>query len=305
MSVATRQMSRVTRQMSRKVAEVGQEKPFEFQMFLSVSKVVGADLLVQWLEGRDSWDYKRTLAFALLGSAYSGGFQYWLFVSKFTKWYPSTAQFTQRTFAGKLKDRQGITDMLKQIGIRNFVCVPLGYFPTFYFFQEFLNAPEFSNTQEPSGAIPPLGSAPIHLGNVLTGTLNRTWQKWKQQAWEDSSTLWCFWVPLDLLIFAGPLWLRLPLIHTGSAVWTGILSALRGAPASSSDAPGGPTTSASGAARDTTAGKTATANKVAAVSCIQPGAIKAHHHYTQSSTLRAMWYGAVPLYSAQWPRVYM
>lgn len=239
MLIQVEQMAQlVVRQASRTIAEYGIEKPFEFQLGISISKVVAADLFVQkCVEGQQGWDLRRSMAFAALGGFYSGGFQYWLFVNKFTKWYPSTASFTQRSVMDKLRDTRGTRDMMAQIAIRNFVCCPLFYFPSFYFFQELvtgqptprpLPTPKLHQQASPELLLPPLWTAPPQLGDAVLQAGQRTFCKWQANITEDASKMIAFWIPLDLMIFAGPLWLRLPLIHAGSLVWTGILSALRG-----------------------------------------------------------------------------
>lgn len=40
--------------------------------------------------------------------------------------------------------------------------------------------------------------------------------------------IWMLWIPGDMIIYAVPMWLRLPLNHALSFIWTCYLSFLRG-----------------------------------------------------------------------------
>ena len=40
--------------------------------------------------------------------------------------------------------------------------------------------------------------------------------------------MWALWIPGDLIVYAVPLWMRLPLNHGLSFIWTCYLSFLRG-----------------------------------------------------------------------------
>lgn len=46
--------------------------------------------------------------------------------------------------------------------------------------------------------------------------------------WTDVPQLVYVWVPTDIVCFSAPLWLRMPVRHVVSFVWTAYLSFLRG-----------------------------------------------------------------------------
>ena len=52
--------------------------------------------------------------------------------------------------------------------------------------------------------------------------------KYTTNAVEDNLSMWALWVPGDLIVYAVPLWMRLPLNHGLSFIWTCYLSFLRG-----------------------------------------------------------------------------
>lgn len=80
----------------------------------------------------DELDWKRNGIFVVFGFAYLGGFQYWLMVNKFSKWFPTRARFAQLTLGEKLKDTAGMMDALKMVAFDVFVHLPLIYFPCYY-----------------------------------------------------------------------------------------------------------------------------------------------------------------------------
>ena len=53
--------------------------------------------------------------------------------------------------------------------------------------------------------------------------------KYKTTFWVDNIGMLAFWLPADIVIYSVPIWIRLPLSHTISFMWTAILSAYRGA----------------------------------------------------------------------------
>jgi hypothetical protein len=132
--------------LSRLIAPIetfGKSQPFVFQNVLSVVKTSSADYIVQkGVEGKADLDYSRLLAFATLGCLYSGGFQYFIFVNLFTKWFPSVPRFTALSFADKLKDR---CDPTKGVALFRSDCVWLqgwdpGYCPA-ALYQDHSDAP--------------------------------------------------------------------------------------------------------------------------------------------------------------------
>jgi hypothetical protein len=61
---------------------------------------------------------------------------------------------------------------------------------------------------------------PAWVSSGLAG-YNKNWTK-------DVSDLVMVWAPADLVCFSVPLWLRLPVRHIVSFVWTAYLSFVRG-----------------------------------------------------------------------------
>ena len=52
--------------------------------------------------------------------------------------------------------------------------------------------------------------------------------KYYNNFWQDNIAIWSMWIPMDILIYAAPIWMRLPLNHGVSLIWTMILSFMRG-----------------------------------------------------------------------------
>jgi len=91
--------------------------------------------MVQVVVEKKKWneiDLKRNGIFVVFGFAYLGGFQYWLMVNKFNKWFPTRARFATLTLGEKLKDTAGMIDALKMVAFDVFVHLPLIYFPCYY-----------------------------------------------------------------------------------------------------------------------------------------------------------------------------
>ena len=53
-------------------------------------------------------------------------------------------------------------------------------------------------------------------------------KKYAGTFWVDNIGMLSFWLPADIVIYSVPIWIRLPLSHTVSFLWTAILSAYRG-----------------------------------------------------------------------------
>jgi len=52
--------------------------------------------------------------------------------------------------------------------------------------------------------------------------------KYQRNLVSDNLAIWGLWIPADLIIYAVPVWMRLPLNHAVSLAWTMILSWMRG-----------------------------------------------------------------------------
>lgn len=112
-----------------------ERNPFVFQLGVATAKTSAADIMVQVVVDRKKWneiDYKRNAIFVVFGFAYLGCFQYWLMVTKFTKWFPTRQRFAQLSVGEKLKDTAGMLDAVKMVAFDLFVHLPLIYFPSYY-----------------------------------------------------------------------------------------------------------------------------------------------------------------------------
>lgn len=174
-------------------------RPFGFSLLLSASFVPLADFMVQRSEGR-RWDRKRTACFCLFGF-YQGLACWGVYVTIFSRLFPKAAAFANLSLAQKLKDGAGLKQLFGQVCTDLFLYMPAVYFPVFYFFKAFVNS-------EP---------------------LNSAVQKWQHNFFTDNTTSMGFWFPGDALIFAVPMWMRMPVSHVVSFSWNSILSWMRGA----------------------------------------------------------------------------
>ena len=62
-----------------------------FQLGVATVKTSAADIVAQVVAERKSFDeidWKRNAIFVVFGFAYLGGFQYWLMVTQYRKWFP-------------------------------------------------------------------------------------------------------------------------------------------------------------------------------------------------------------------------
>jgi len=179
--------------------------PFAFGVGISTVKTSFSDYLVQTvIEKKEKIDWKRNLAFASFGFFYLGGIQYTLYVPIFGRLFPNAASFAAKNIAAKLKDVKGQFALFSQVFLDQCVHHPLMYFPAFYMTKEFVTSngkPDF--------------------GKALSTS--------KENMKEDLLALWKIWVPATLLNFAFmPMYMRIPCVAATSALWTCVLSAMRG-----------------------------------------------------------------------------
>ena len=164
--------------------------PFKSALAITTAKTVAADLLVQFAIERREWEARRTALFAAFGLIYQGAVQY-LFVNI----------VIERLFPG-----QSLRAVLAKCGMMNGFCDPCFFLPTFYVFK----AAVFSDVVSVQAW-------------VSTGFGNYTKNCWKD--WYDVVRVWA---PADIVCFSVPLYLRLPVRHVVSFVWTAYLSFARG-----------------------------------------------------------------------------
>lgn len=183
--------------------------PSANNLIIATVKTSAADLVAQCVIERKSItevDWKRNLVFCLFGAAYLGAFQYWYQVNVFKRMFTGVEKFTTQPWAAKLRDGPGLMALGAQtaLDLGMLTCV---YLPTFYVFK----ASVFSNTWDASAWV----------SNGI-GNYTKNWNK-------DVYDVFRVWGPADLVCFSVPLWLRLPVRHIVSFVWTAYLSFARGA----------------------------------------------------------------------------
>ena len=175
---------------------------------IATIKTGSADLLAQVVIGHTpiaNIDWDRSLLFCTFGALYMGGFQYWYQVNIFKKLF-DVEKFTSLSWEDKAKDTDGLIKSLAAQTVVDLTVLTLVYLPTFYVFKSSV----FSGSSDPSVWF-------------KTGIDNYTHNFSK-----DEFDLLRVWLPADLVCFSVPLYLRLPVRHIVSFVWTAYLSFSRG-----------------------------------------------------------------------------
>lgn len=192
------------------IASFPKTHPFAFQLMVATSKTSAADMLVQVVAERKSFneiDWKRNGIFVVFGFAYLGGFQWWLMVTKYRQWFPTMDRFAKLSFANKLEDTAGLIDAAKMVVFDVVVHLPMIYFPTYYTVKEFVSM----NSYNP-------------LDWVKDGCT-----KYSENMKEDLTAMIKLWGPSDCVQFVLPLHIRMPFRHLVSFFWTSYVSFTRGA----------------------------------------------------------------------------
>lgn len=188
--------------------EFAKTYPFVNNVGIATVKTAAADLLAQTVIAGtpiDQVDLQRSLLFCLFGALYLGAFQYAYQVQVFKRLFDGIDQFTSQSWAEKLQDIPGLKALGAQTGL-DLTILTLVYLPTFYIFK----ASVFSGSLDPSVW-------------VATGMDN-----YQTNFSKDEADLIKVWLPADLVCFSVPLYLRLPVRHIVSFVWTAYLSFSRG-----------------------------------------------------------------------------
>jgi len=183
--------------------------PFALQLGVATCKTSAADILVQVVVDKKRWDeidYKRNGIFVVFGFAYLGGFQYWLLVNKYAKWFPSRQRFASLSLAEKLKDTAGILDALKMVAFDVFVHLPLMYFPAYYTCKEVVTGTSW---------------------NPLDWVKDGCTKYWNNMD-EDCLAMIKLWGPSDCIQFSMPVHISMPFRHMVSFFWTAYVSFTRG-----------------------------------------------------------------------------
>lgn len=184
-----------------------QTYPFVNNVGIATVKTAAADLLAQTVIAQtplDAIDWQRSFLFCLFGATYLGGFQYWYQVNIFKQLF-DVDKFTQQTWSEKVNDREGLKALATQTALDLGVLTAI-YLPTFYIFK----ASVFG------GSADPMDWATLGFQNYQTNFAKDEWD------------LIRVWFPADLVCFSVPLYLRLPVRHIVSFVWTAYLSFARG-----------------------------------------------------------------------------
>jgi len=187
--------------------EFAQAYPFANNIGIATVKTAAADLLAQTVIAQtplDAVDWQRSLLFCLFGAIYLGGFQYLYQVQVFKRLF-DVDRFTSQPWSDKLTDGPGLRALGAQTAL-DLTVLTLVYLPTFYIFK----AGVFSGSLDPSVW------ASAGLDNYQTNFA------------KDEVDLIKVWLPADLICFSVPLYLRLPVRHVVSFVWTAYLSFSRG-----------------------------------------------------------------------------
>jgi hypothetical protein len=192
---------------SSSLGDLAKKYPFTTNLGIATTKTAAADLIAQIVIAHtpiDSIDWDRALLFAVFGAIYSGGFQYLYQVNIFKKLFDVDA-FTLQTWGDKLKDEEGLKALAAQTTL-DLAVLTLVYLPTFYIFK----AGVFSGTFDPSA------------------WASQGFDSYTSNFAKDEFDLVRVWLPADLVCFSVPLYLRLPVRHAVSFVWTAYLSFSRG-----------------------------------------------------------------------------
>lgn len=188
-----------------KLVNFPKKNPFVSNLLLGTIKTSGCDLIVQkYIEKKENIDIKRNLIFSSFGFFYLGFAQWFIFMNVFGRFFPGMSKFANQSFKDKLKNKDGIKLMLKQVAADNLLHNPFCYFPCFYLCKEIVKC---ENRE-------------LILQNTI--------KTYKSNFWEDNMKIIMVFVPCDILAFSAPIWLRFPIIHIASFVWTCYLSFLRG-----------------------------------------------------------------------------
>lgn len=186
-----------------------ERNPFLFQLGVATAKTSAADVLVQVVVDKKKWneiDYKRNAIFVVFGFAYLGGFQYWLMVNKFGKWFPTRTRFAQLSLAEKVKDTAGMIDAAKMVAFDVFVHLPLIYFPSYYTCREIVTGTSW---------------------NPLVWVKDGCTKYWNNKE-EDCLAMIKLWGPSDCVQFCMPIHYSMPFRHMVSFFWTAYVSFTRG-----------------------------------------------------------------------------
>ena len=220
------------------LAAMGRRRPLTLSLITSTAKTLAADVMTQrFIEGCEEVDMRRAGLFSVFGLYYLGGFQYFLYVRCFSRWFPAARAFGEHsTLGARLADTQGLRELAAQTALGNFVhivCLP----------QPANGAPPISipacslrPVACPAGAVhsqPLLFLPAFYITQEVTqrgvdASPTAALQRYRQNCVSDWLSAWAIWVPGHAIFFSVPLWVRLPTNHAMSFAYVCVLSLMRG-----------------------------------------------------------------------------
>lgn len=184
-------------------------RPRLFNVLLATCKTWTADAVVQYVESRRSaswrFDMRRSAAFGVFGFLYIGLTQWVFYVTLLTWLFPDAMVFANSPLSVKLQDRTGQIQLAGQV-FADCIFGAFVYFPVFYIIKELMQKSGSVSSQLRSGL-----------------------DKYRENILSDNLASCALWIPANTLIFAVPMYLRMPLEHCVSFSWTMFMSARRGA----------------------------------------------------------------------------
>ncbi len=187
--------------------EFAKQYPFINNVAIATTKTGAADFIAQTVIGGTpiyQLDIERSILFMTFGAVYSGGFQ-WLYQVNIFKKLFDIEKFTNLSIKEKLEDKEGLKQLMFQTAL-DLTVLTLAYLPAFYIFK----AGVFSGSVDPN----------IWMSTGLNDYMTNFAK--------DEADLLKVWFPADLVCFSVPLYLRLPVRHSVSFLWTAYLSFARG-----------------------------------------------------------------------------
>lgn len=187
--------------------EFAKQYPFVNNVAIATIKTGSADFMAQTVIGGTpllQLDLERSFLFMLFGGLYSGCFQ-WVYQVQIFKRLFDVDKFTSLSWKEKLEDKEGLKQLIIQTGV-DLAVLTLVYLPTFYIFK----AGVFSGSTDPG----------VWVSSGI--------ENYQHNFSKDEADALKVWFPADLVCFSVPLYLRLPVRHAVSFVWTAYLSFSRG-----------------------------------------------------------------------------
>ena len=193
------------------LTHVPKKYPFLFAVGFTAFKTGSVDLIVQkFVDKNEKIDWRRFGTFFMFGVCYQGAWQFLLFNRMMPHFIPNAFAFAEKPFRAKLKDVQGMKNVLWQNFVENGINNPFLFFPCFYSIKEFMHYKSTNN----------YGDSTL---------FSRAMVKYRANFWSDVKDIWSVWVPAQTINFAfSPAWLRVPFVACVSAGWTAYISITKG-----------------------------------------------------------------------------